>query len=313
MRQLRTTAVGLIVLAGVLLAPAHGVSQERTSRVHAYLATTEPVPGVPFELVVTAKWPAALTGEVAGPAGQLTGITVVDREVQVSEEGGIRLHRQRLRLQVPARGLYVIPPVVLDVQNERGQRVGRAKSNALYLEIPKGEGASAEMLRPIKPLVEVPYQYPSPWWLLGIAGLLAIGGLLWLYRRQQPESPAVDPYVQLREALSELVAAAEQAEAIDRETAFEMSFIVRRLIERETGLPALEMTGRELRLALDRTPLPGDASLWQRLGEQSLQLENVKFQPGARGRQSVGEWIRAVQDAADRLEAVRAQEESEDA
>lgn len=251
--------------------------------------STDLQPGQPFTLTVRGQWPERFKAAGLDYATALSQFTMHALAVDEHVEEQTLLYRAELQVSVPSKGLYVVPPLQMALATSDGV-AAVAESRRLFLEVPKGAVAAAE-LRPNKPLQRIAWRLTWLWWLLG--GLLLLAGLAYAYWRWlgRARSIAVDPYSEFNSALTALRNQHDVDAPLVKEAAFRLSHIARQYVERRSQLPALEMTGKELAQALTKAELPGsDRQPWQDLARCCQDLENIKYQPGGVSDQSVTAW-----------------------
>jgi hypothetical protein len=246
-------------------------------------------PERPFSLTVRGQWPDKFQSAGIDYASGLSQMTLQSLAVNERVENQLVLYEAQLQVVAPAAGLYVIPPFSMPLQASDGT-LARAESRRLFLEIPKGAVAAAE-LRANKDLQRVSWQLGWLWWLLG--GLVMLAAAAFAYWRWLGRARAVsiDPYSEFNGALVSLRNQHDVDAPLIKEAAFKLSHIARQYVERRGQIAALEMTGKELAHALANTELPGpDRQPWLELASCCHDLENIKYQPGGVSDQSVATW-----------------------
>ena len=122
------------------------------------------------------------------------------------------------------------------------------------------------LLRDIKPLKKYPLQ--PPFWVYLLLILLALAGgiYLWLKRPEKPKreyiaqpvirEPVLPAWEKALKALDELIAENLPAKGETVLYHFRLSNILRAFLEETYRFPALEMTGREIAVSLNRRNIP---------------------------------------------------------
>jgi hypothetical protein len=287
----------MLLIVAVLPHAAQGHAAEGSLAVIP--STTAVAPGEAFGLSLRARYPLEYTAPAPAPWLWVpTGLAVRTHAIHPFAEGGVGGFDVDAQVVADKKGLFAVGPVVVTAAADDGATL-TVTSDTLYLEIPPGEGADLADLRPLKP--------PQPirvWWpaAAAVGGGALAASVLWLWRRRtsRGETP-VDPFVALESAIATLRATAPPG-PVDRATAFALSDALRAFAERQSGVAALEMTGREFRRAAAhlRGPL---APTWQAVAQHCERLEMVKFGPSGRGDRTLEQWLEPV---AEWVRAVRA-------
>ncbi|RMF19522.1 MAG: hypothetical protein D6761_00245 [Candidatus Dadabacteria bacterium] len=269
------------------------------------LSTTSPAVGVPFELVVTGRMPAAVTIEADNYADALSDWTwgVVTRETTI--EQSLRVVRERIQLRADREGLYLVRPIVWSLRWPDGT-TAVALAKRRFVEVPPGAAASLD-LRPEHPLRSI-RRTLAEWlpWIILSALLLATGLLVWLWRHRK-RKVVEDPFEQL---ITDCAALVQQYRELDKASAFRLSEIARRYVEARTPMPALEWTGHELRrAAADWLAAHPSHRVWlDRLVREICALEDIKYRPPAEPEAALVGAVEQLQELARQAEALLAQE-----
>lgn len=277
----------LFALVAALVAP--GLAAAATFSLEVLPQGTELQPGIPFTLTVRGQWPERFKASGLDYATALSQFTLHSLTIDQQIEEQTLLYRADLQVSVASEGLYVVPPLRMPLAASDGA-AAVAQSRRLFLEVPKGAVSQAE-LRPNKPLQRLAWRLNWLWWTL--ASLVFFAGGAWLYWRWlgRAKRVIIDPYSEFHSALTALRNQYNVDAPLAKDAAFALSHIARQYFERRSCLPVLEMTGKELTLALARAHLPGpDRQPWQDLANCCQDLENVKYQPGGISDQSVAVW-----------------------
>lgn len=193
-------------------------------------------------------------------SANLGGLRLQEAEAPKSETlQGIVYSHFRYRLRADVAGSYVVPPIeaffypgdTQDLQVPVAQR----QTHEIFIEILPALNPNEEkeindenQLRDIKPL-----QKPRnllPWAILaGIALVAAILLALWLYLRRRARSnqeTKLSPQEVAYGALKQLRSQSHTSKQACRAYYFQISFIVRRYIEDQCGIPACDRTSEEI-------------------------------------------------------------------
>lgn len=262
---------------------------------------TELQPGQPFQLAIRGQWPAKYTPSAVDYAAVLSSFTVHEQTAQNVVEGEMTTYEAMLSLSVAKPGLYVIPAFRIELVH--GEASVAAQSRRVFLEIPKGAVAAAE-LRDNKPLQRLPWDLGWLGWLAAIlatAGLLAVAVWLYLQRKRQPVP--IDPYGEFHGAITALRGEFDVEVPLAKEPAFRLSHVARQYVERKSDIAALEMTGRELLAALTQKTMPEtQRQLWLALAERCRELEAVKYRPGGVSDRTFAAWCADLSRQVDAVE-----------
>ncbi|NJB87325.1 hypothetical protein GGR26_003105 [Lewinella marina] len=234
-------------------------STNRTVNARAELARKEIVIGDQINLTVnvsappgTTVFPVATTLIDGLPAAEV----IRDGGLQTLAETPELLLEQRFLITSFDTGQVAIPPLPVYFETPAGRR-DTVYTTDLLLTVRGAIVAAEDDILPIKPIIEEPRNLWDFWWLFA---LLAAAGLFFgirAYRRRQPAlAPAAPPpppaHVRALEALDELERQQLwQAGRTDRYYV-ELTHILRAYLEERFGVPALEMTTRQITSALDR-------------------------------------------------------------
>ncbi|MBB4078934.1 hypothetical protein GGR28_001551 [Lewinella aquimaris] len=254
----------------------------RTVNVRAELARKEITIGDQIYLDVNISAPPGTKVFPIAPmlVNELPGAEVIrDEELRTIAEQPELLLEQRFLITSFDTGYVTIPPLPIYFEDANG-RADTAYTSDLLLTV-KGAIVSAEDdILPIKPIIEEPRNLLDYWWVFAILGLVLIGFGVREYRRRQAAvapPPPPPPPAHIR-ALTELDAL-EARELWQRgktdEYYVELTHILRAYLEGQFGIPALEMTTRQITGALQRAGL--DEASRDELAQLLRLSDEVKF------------------------------------
>lgn len=294
----------LVVALGFVSCLSTAESHAQDARVWIYADSV----AVGDQFHVTLSVDRAIDTQALFPSPQRGDTMLGDLEIVAVESGrpvqtpDNAIVRDSVRYLVTTFALdsAVVPPLeIILIQNgDTVTAITRAASIPVRSLVPD----DAEDVRDIAPIV--PFQRAWwPWLVAGlVAAIMALAAVL-LYRRRKrrvqtgmialPE-PDVPPYEEAMQRLAKL-------EEIDLDRAEEVkSFyvdladVLRRYLERRTGIPALESTTSDLMRLLEKRQMQGFPSTAVALVRKVLELADLaKFAdarpPASKGYQSVGE------------------------
>jgi len=177
-------------------------------------------------------------------------------------EGNLEVTQQIYALEPTRAGKLTIAPIVVRFTDGRRDGDGQEhliESEALQIEVSTVVGDEAPSLTDLRPStgpIELPSEGPPVWVWLTLASVLAlVGGIAWYRRRPgaRPQPPQLTPQQMAQQELDTLISR-RLAETDVKEFYVEVTAVVRRYIERSTGVRAPEQTTEEfLREILGRT------------------------------------------------------------
>ena len=190
---------------------------------------------------------------------------------------------QEYRLEPLASGTQVVLPFPIAFDDRRSDGDGQRhvlETEALTIEVTsfaEGETPSLAALEPAERPVALPGP-PLPWWPVAAGGgALALLLALWLRRRgRKPAPPPPTPLELAEQELAALLARDPDGSKDVKRFYVELTAIVRRLIERTTGVRAPEQTTPEFLRAIAGHPA-FDAASGARLRAFLEAADLVKF------------------------------------
>lgn len=221
---------------------------------------------------------------------------------------GKRVLRQHYVLEPADTGAHLIRPITVTFTDGRPGGDGlshQVETDPLTVEVSSLLGAEAPSLAALKPMhaaERLPEPVLPPWPILAAIGgglALAAGLALLLLRRRRRAAPVRVPTpAELAEAELEALVAADPLARGELNTFFsELTLIVRRFIERTTGLNAPEQTTEEFLRAMRAHPAFA-ATERERLQAFLMSADLVKFAAVAPPRGEIEESFRRAQEFA---------------
>ncbi len=277
--------------------------------------------GMPNAWHVHVMVPAGAVLDVA-PSDTMQGLEwwgppVVDTD---SVAGG----RLRLHVRIPFSGFdsgRLRPAVTWQVQDTAGSQSLNVPTPAVYIYWPKID--TTEGLRPIRPVLSPPplpgrpeWQAAQRWWWLLVLIAIGLGGLIfwWFWRRRRQETALekkLSPYEYARYRLDKL--AAEKAWQRSKIPYYytELSHIVRKFLEDEHHIPALEWPSSTLVEHLARHHVSGDLDTLRRFLELTDYVKFARYQPAEREHDTVMQWAREIVESYHKKDEMTAAEVNE--
>jgi len=199
-------------------------------------------------------------------------------------DGEIQILRQVYTLEPTRAGKLTIAPIAVRFHDERPDGDGQEhtlESEALTVEVSTVLSDAAPSLADLRPAAG-PVELmaggtPFDWWLAGTAALLAVAGIVvWKVRRRRgPREPALSPQ-ELAWLELEQIVDSRLAESDVKEYYVELTGVVRRYIERSTGVSAPEQTTEEFLREIVQDAVFADQDQ-QRLQQFLESADLVKF------------------------------------
>lgn len=275
--------------------------------------------GDPIRLIVVAT-PAAdrvaeieLPGETLGAfdvvelpsprdASLLSGSKAVALELSTFESGTVEIPPIRARFEPRGGGVEIelasdpIAIVVESVLVDGELAPGGGESSAIET------GVDPSALREIKGVVAMDDGRSEAWWWLASLGAmvaLVLGGFLLLRRRGPAPEPPPGPWA--IEQFSRLAGECRSRDAI-ASTWEESAAVLRGYLVRACGIPATDLTSREILDAIEREPRFGD-SMRMTIAGFLRQADLVKFAGASADRDASARTIEALRDLVAVLEA----------
>ena len=226
------------------------------------------------------------------PFGEAVGEFLVRdfHEPLPESDGPVTVIRQQYTLEPIRAGTLSIDPITVEFVDRRSKKEQRSQvqSEALTVEVSTvlgDEAPSLTALRPATAPVELPAARRSMfgWVMGGVVGLTLLAAVEWLRRRRKADEPELSAKELAWLELEQLIAA-DLVGADVKAYYGELTGVVRRFIERSTGIRAPEQTTEEFLRAITRyTEFSVSAS--ERLADFLQAADLVKFaghQPASR-------------------------------
>ena len=257
----RTSLILLVALVASVPLPAQQ-STNRTVNARADLARKEITIGDQLYLTVSISAPPGTVVYPVSGAGieEAEGIEVIREEdlTTVAETPELLLE-QRFLITSFDTGYLAIPPLPVYFDGPGGGR-DTAFTADLRLTVRAAVVTDEEDIMPIKPIIEEPRNWRDYWWLFILVGLLlAVIAFRELRKRQTAVPPPPPPPPPPHEVALARLNALEQRQlwqSGDTDTYYvELTAILRTYLQDRFGIPAREMTTRQIVGALDRQGL----------------------------------------------------------
>ena len=300
---IRTSLILFLTLVASVLLPAQQ-STNRTVNARADLARKEITIGDQIYLSVNISAPPGTTVYPIAGAGieEAEGVEVIREEpLNTLAETPELLLEQRFLITSFDTGYLRIPPLAVFFEGAGGAR-DTVYTTDLQLRVEGAVVTDEEDIMPIKPIIEEPRNWLDYWWLflLLFVGLLVLGVREFRRRRAlapPPPPPPPPPHEVALERLDALeVRRLWQTGATDAYYV-ELTAILRTYLQDRFGIPAREMTTRQIVTAMDSRGL--DRSQRAELGELLQLSDLVKFAKATpaeelhpQGLQRVREFVR---------------------
>lgn len=231
-------------------------TESYAQNVRVYTSTDSVTVGDRFQLHIAADYPQGIRAGLPNfSQGDTTiGDLAIIKQVgfsQQSTNGSVHTDSVTYEVATFALDTARVPPI--SVSFVQGGDTVRAASDSFLIKVGSLVPEDADDIRPLAPLATFPRPL-WPWIAGGLALLLLLGTLLYLYyRRRQPEkspsapaAPSVPPYTEAVTRLEKL----QNMNLDNPETLkpffVELSDLLRTYIARVSDVPARELTSREL-------------------------------------------------------------------
>lgn len=196
----------------------------------------------------------------------------------------------------------VIGPVIIDLMADGDTSIVR--SNTVALPVRSGVSGQENELRPPGP----PFPFADPLWvsvLLASGVLVVVALLIWHWRRsrgtRKTAAPRLAPYPEASERLAAL--GIPEVELAIKPFYVELSDLLRTYLSRTMGVPALELTTRELTDALALDERVPEAALKNFRGTLRV-ADLVKFADARPDAEACATSIEKARDAIELVEVV---------
>jgi hypothetical protein len=264
----------------------------------APLLSDEPV----FTLEVAAE--PGIEVELPPFGDSLGGFVVRDfRQPPATVENGRNVIRQGYTLEPQETGPHVIRPFTVAFVDSNGRH--EVTTEELTVEVTSLLGDAAPDLADLRPPVApraVPVERRTPWPAVaaaaGAIAVLAALALVWRRRRRVAAAALPTPVERALAEFEALLAADPLGRGDMAGFYVELTAIVRRYVERTTGLRAPEQTTEEFLRAM-RSHVSFDADRRERLRAFLESADLVKFAGVRPARDDVGESFRRAQEFCD--------------
>jgi hypothetical protein len=195
---------------------------------------------------------------------------------------GSETTRQTIEVALFAPGTFQTPPLRLTLSDNNGQ-ISEETVPPLSLTVTPVLAEEDDILRDIKPQVDMPVPARWPWLVAGVlAALLLLAGIWWLFRRlrrrQLTPVPVVDtrpPYQVAYDELARIEALQLPAQGRFKEYYTLVTDCLRQYLEQQHRIRAFDRTTTELKQILSRSTLASEHA--RRIVSLFTQSDLVKF------------------------------------
>ena len=218
----------------------------------------------PITFRVTLDTEPELSVSLPETGSLIQGLRIVDFGTEGPRlKEGRRWTQQWFKLQADLVGSYLLPSLKVSYTDEEG--VERfVETPQVFVEIKSSlDPESGEKdIRDIKELERIKREIPLAWILLASLGFLlagcVMGLVVWRRKRKRGEEILLPPEELAIRELRELESTGILEEERYREYVFHLSIILRRYLERRTGIHAVEQTTEEILGSLHKASLLQD-------------------------------------------------------
>lgn len=213
------------------------------------------------------------------------GIEIISGPVRdsVKESDGKWLFRETYVITVFDTGVYVIPPLPIQLENQDYNNVLRTE--------PLGFVVNTYEVDPQKGNYDIIMPYGAPWTLAEILpyilwsllGLAVIGGVWWFIAQRRknrplfaPKKEEIPPYVKAIKSLDEIKAEKLWQAGKEKEYYTKLTDTLRQYLDDEFQIPAMEQTSAETVKAVAACPLV-ETSDRERVTDMLATADFVKF------------------------------------
>lgn len=181
---------------------------------------------------------------------ELADFRVIDfgEEKKETERDRVTL-RKWYRLKAEISGSYILPPVEIAYQDEKGKQ--QIKTSQIFIEVKSFVDENAKDIRDIKMQEEIPFNYKlliiiSSIVIVAIAGVVVSILLYRRYKRKKREEIVALPHTVAYRELNELIKQNLIKDGKYKEHYFILSEILRKYFEMRFSIPAQDRTSEEL-------------------------------------------------------------------
>ena len=193
------------------------------------------------------------------------------RQVSTQEKDERLVTTQTFKVAAFEPGEHETPPLIVTILST-GEPPLDWPAGTLKLNVVPVLGQDDEELKPIKPLVEVPGRLPNPGapsnWPWIVAGLAAIGLAVWgiyvLLKPRPLEPVLIDPYDDAMSELERIDGLQLPAAGRFKEHYTLVGDVIRKYLEGEFGIPALDRTTSEIQAEVSASDIDADGAIEMR-------------------------------------------------
>ncbi len=217
--------------------------------------------------------------------------------------------RLRLHVRLPFSGFdsgRFQPAAVWWVRDTTGAHSLDVPEPSVYIYWPAID--TGQGLQPVRPVLAPPVlprvqalDRARQWWWLLLVAIVGMGGLLywWRCRRKKavPLEQQLSPYEYARYRLDRLAREKMWQKGKVRFYHTELSHIVRKFLEDEHGIPALEWASSELLAYLSRKAIPGAPDVLRPFLDLTDRVKFARYRPTEAENEQAMQWARQIVEA----------------
>jgi hypothetical protein len=172
-------------------------------------------------------------------------------------------HRAQIVIAVYKTGKFAFPSIPLKIKTAEGKEIAAA-SPPVTIEIRSVITEKDPKLKDLKKQAEIPESARWFFWILLIASVCVLCGIIWYLWRRRRRSGDAPPPVQTQDLLDiaekdlrDLLARGLPGSGMEKRFYVDLSEIVKRILEAGYDIRASELTTAEIMDSLCRRPVPG--------------------------------------------------------
>ncbi|MCH8062719.1 MAG: hypothetical protein IH861_09460 [Chloroflexi bacterium] len=268
--SIRFIAAILILSATLLVAPRQAQAQTPSELdVTMTAGTSQLTVGDPVTLTVLASYPSGYTPVFPKVPAKWGELEVKDQSAVQYGAGpaGTQTAQQEIVVTLFSFGAWDTPEFTVTFVDFAGETEA-VSSAPVTLEVLSLLPEGADQLRDIRPQASVHFPFLQPWMIVGLVGLgMAFVGILayvilpawrWAGVRFQKEKELPTPFQLAHDEFREIETSDLPGRGLVADHYALVSGVVRRYLEREYEVSALDHTTREIGVALELTSVPSE-------------------------------------------------------